>query len=253
MAHAMRWSVHPLCVFLGACVFLVSLLLVSSAIKLIVLFIIYLIVFISSHMNARDMSTPVLRAWPLLLMTFVLHAVISSRNVGVFTNAAGAGSALGHGLGTAALFTTRLALMLLTVTVVFRLHPAQRYGQAVGKLFSRLPFARGTLAQLELAGTLALRFVPFVGSEATRLRMALAARGETFAGNRPARWLATRKLLFPLMVSALRRADHVADALAVRGYNPEVIKTSLRATPVKMNQLAATGLFTLICLAVPWI
>lgn len=253
MAHAMRWSVHPLCVLWGACVFLVSLLLVGSVTKLIVLFIIYLIVFVSSRMKARDMSMPVLRAWPLLLITFVLHAVISSRNVGVFTNAAEAGFPLGQGMGTAALFTARLALMLLTVAVVFRLHPAQRYGQAVGGLFSRLPFGRRTLGQAELAGTLALRFVPFVGQEAARLKMALAARGETFAGNRPARLLAMRKLLFPLMVSALRRADHVADALTVRGYDPAVIKSSLQATPVKVNQLAATGLLTLVCLAVPWI
>jgi energy-coupling factor transporter transmembrane protein EcfT len=143
--------------------------------------------------------------------------------------------------------------MLLTVALFFRLHPPQRYGQAVGGLFSRLPFGRRTLAQAELAGTLALRFVPFVSHEATRLRMALAARGESFKGGRLSRLFAARKLLFPLMVSTLRRADHVADALAVRGYDPLVVKTSLRAIPVSAMQLAATAMFTLVCLAVPWI
>ena len=129
----------------------------------------------------------------------------------------------------------------------------QRYGQAVGRLFAHLPFGRRTLAQAELAGTLALRFVPFVGQEAARLRMALTARGEALPKTRWARILGVRKLLFPLMVSALRRADHVADALTVRGYDPSVVKTDLRAIPVSAVQLTATAMFTLVCLAVPWI
>jgi energy-coupling factor transporter transmembrane protein EcfT len=233
--------------------FLASLLMIASPFKLIILFILFLFVCVALRANVVAISRLLLQAWPLLLITFVIHAVISSRITAGLAGQAAAPSNFFQGLGPAALFTVRLALMLLTVALLFRLHPMQRYGQAVGRLFARLPFGRRTFAQVELAGTLALRFVPFVRQEAARLRMALSARGEAVAKSRWAGILGARKLLFPLMVSALRRADHVADALTVRGYDPSVAKTSLRVVPVSAVQIAATGLFTLVCLAVPWI
>ena len=253
LGRAVGRSVHPLCALWGACVFLASLLMIASPVKLIILFILFLLVCASLHANVLAISRLLLQAWPLLLITFVIHTVISSRITAVLAGHATASPDFFQGLGLAAIFAVRLGLMLLTAGILFRLHPMQRYGQAIGGLFSRLPFGRRTLAQAELAGTLALRFVPFVGQEAARLRMALTARGEALPKTRWAQILGVRKLLFPLMVSALRRADHVADALTVRGYDPSVVKTSLRAMPVSAVQLTATAMFTLVCLAVPWI
>jgi energy-coupling factor transport system permease protein len=225
----------------------------ASPAKLIILFILFLLVCVSLHANLLEFSRLLFRAWPILLITFVIHTVISSRIAGVLAGHAAASSGFAQGLGLAAVFTARLALMLLTAGILFQLHPMQRYGQAVGRLFARLPFGRRTLAQAELAGTLAMRFVPFVAQEAARLKMALVARGEVFSKSRWAGILGARRLLFPLMLSVLRRADHVADALTVRGYDPSIVKTSLRAIPLSAAQLTATAIFTLICLAVPWI
>jgi energy-coupling factor transporter transmembrane protein EcfT len=245
--------IHPLCVLWGALVFIACLLMVSSPAKTIILFIIVLATTAMLRFRLTKVLCTVCRAWPILLVTFVVHAVISYRFSAGLASFGDVFSHVTGSLGRAALFTSRLALMLLTAAAVFELHAPQRYGQALGRLFARLPLGRKTLAQVDLAGTLALRFVPFIASETGRLRLALAARGQKVASSRFQRLLTMRKLLFPLLVSALRRADHVADALTVRGYDPTVIRTNLHTLPLKKRQLLLTGGFTLLCVAVPWI
>jgi energy-coupling factor transporter transmembrane protein EcfT len=250
---AVERSIHPLCALWGALAFLASLLMVVSPVRLIVLFLIIFLVIFTSRGDIAAILGPVWRAWPLIVIAFVIHAVVSSRITVDYHVSYTISTGWCQGLAVAALFAARLTLMLCTVSFLFWLHPAQRYGQALGRRLSRLPFGRARLAQVELTGTLALRFVPLVGLEAARLKMAWAARGASPLRSSWSRVCALRKLLFPLMVSALRRADHVADALAARGFDPSVARTRLRADRAGAMQLAATGLFTLVCLAVVWI
>jgi energy-coupling factor transporter transmembrane protein EcfT len=217
------------------------------------LFIIALSITGLLRLRLARILRPVLAAWLILLVAFAVHALVSYRSAAYWAISGDVVHQVMVGLERAALFTFRLGLMLLTMSMVFALHPPQRYGQAVVRLFARMPFGRKTLAQAELTGTLAVRFVPFVGSEVARLKLALAARGQPAGVTRLQRLKSVRKLLFPLLVAALRRADHAADALAVRGYDPSVIRTSLYRLPLRSHQLVLTAIFTLLCLAVPWI
>ncbi|MDA8124357.1 MAG: energy-coupling factor transporter transmembrane component T [Deltaproteobacteria bacterium] len=67
--------------------------------------------------------------------------------------------------------------------------------------------------------SLALRFVPTLQEEYERIRTAQAARGADLGtGTLVAKCKALVALVVPLLFSALRRADELADAMEARGY-----------------------------------
>ncbi len=78
--------------------------------------------------------------------------------------------------------------------------------------------------------TLALRFAPVLYTEAQTLQRAASTRGWGRGKGRIGRVLAWTPILAPLIAGSLRRADELADALVLRGYDPTVRRTSLHPT-----------------------
>ncbi len=67
--------------------------------------------------------------------------------------------------------------------------------------------------------SMALWFVPTLLEEYDRIKTAQMARGaEVETGRLDRRMKSLATLLMPLMVSALRRADDLAEAMETRGY-----------------------------------
>ena len=67
--------------------------------------------------------------------------------------------------------------------------------------------------------SMALRFVPTLLEEYDRIRTAQTARGASVgAGPLRARLRALAAVVIPLLSSALRRAEELADAMEARGY-----------------------------------
>src|SRR5205085_1946043 len=65
---------------------------------------------------------------------------------------------------------------------------------------------------------LAIRFTPLLGEEAERLVLAQTARGERWGGSLARRSSQAAALMLPLLFSALRRAEGLADTLVARGF-----------------------------------
>lgn len=83
------------------------------------------------------------------------------------------------------------------------------------------PCARWGLpvAQLGAVLSLALRFIPLVGEELSRIQMAQRARGASFDGvGLLARIKAWVSIFIPLLTSLMRRADCIGTAMAARCY-----------------------------------
>lgn len=77
--------------------------------------------------------------------------------------------------------------------------------------------------------TIALRFIPTLLDEATRILKAQSSRGVDFKnGSLKTKTKATMTLIVPLFVSAFNKADDLANAMETRGYNPYTKKTSYR-------------------------
>ena len=249
---SMRQRLHPTLGMIGAAGLLVSLIFAHQIFDIIYLFLLFLIVTLYLQVPIRPLIGGVRRVWPLLVLTFALHLLVSGRGVVDFRHLFDFHIDRAV-LGEAGIFTFRLILIVLVGTVMAYLYNSLELARQVGVWFRKLPFGRRTAAQTELLIMLSLRFVPFLEQESHRLRMALEARGEIVGSRLLARARAWRRIMFPLIVNAFRRADQVSLAIQARGYDPDIRRTSLKSKPIPARQLAAALFFLVICCAIPWI
>jgi len=90
---------------------------------------------------------------------------------------------------------------------------------ALERLLRPLAALRVPTQDIAVMVSMALRFVPTFREEYERLRWAQAARGASMgAGGLAARSRSLMMLIIPLLNSAFRRADDLADAMEARGY-----------------------------------
>lgn len=97
--------------------------------------------------------------------------------------------------------------------------------------------------------SMALRFVPTLLEEFDRIRMAQTARGADVRTGPPAQRVKTAaSMTLPLMMSALRRAEDLAEAMESRGYHSGP-RTTLRVLRINGQDYAAlSGLALFIAL-----
>ena len=117
--------------------------------------------------------------------------------------------------------------------VVRLLRPLARLGLSVGAL--------GTVLSI------ALRFIPLVGSELQRIRMAQRARGAVFdEGPLLGRIRIWASVLTPLIVGLFRRADRLAAAMAARCYaGAGAVRVPRK--PLTARDRMACALIALVC------
>lgn len=100
---------------------------------------------------------------------------------------------------------------------------------AFEKLFSPLKLVRIPVHQLSMIMSIALRFIPTLMDELDKIILAQKSRGsEISSGSIVTRFKAFIPLLIPLFISAFQRAEELAIAMEVRGYNADVKRTSYR-------------------------
>ncbi len=119
----------------------------------------------------------------------------------------------------------RLVAVTLAGLAVATSTPTDRLFAALVRL--RVPWGLAFLA------VTALRFVPIVGRELWVVRSARARRGRSVAARSPWAWLALEaSLLLPAVARSVRRARRLAEALDVRGFDPNAPRVERR--PLRM-------------------
>lgn len=212
----------------------------------------WLVVAVALHLELIPIIRRVLRLWPFLLLTGLFHAFLTGRE-SVEWNGFLRIHVDVDSVTSAAFFVARLALILSVSVALFRIHPPQGYGSAVGRALSRIRTRNSALSQTDLVISLTLRFIPFLEQEFRRIKLALDARGLNQSRSFVGRLRMMRTGLFALLVNAFRRAEHVTLALEARGYNPRVKRTYWHVHSVRPAQIAITAGFIALCAVAPWI
>jgi energy-coupling factor transporter transmembrane protein EcfT len=238
---------RPAALLTGALAFLVCLIFASRPAEIIYMIILWIIIAVGLRLQLGAIFNEIKKMWPFLGLTFLLHLILSGHNT-VDLEFFSRFDVKQLGWVPASLFTLRLALILSIGIALFQLHPPQRYGREVGRTLGKLRLGRSSWAQSELVVTLALRLIPFLEAEQQRLRMALAARGVETGSSRLDYLRNQRKLLFPLILNAFRRADHVSLALEARGWDPNITRTSLHSDSLARRDALLTALFVVACI-----
>ena len=120
-------------------------------------------------------------------------------------------------------------------------------------LLSPLKRFRFPAHEVAMMVTIALRFIPTLQEEASKITRAQAARGADFGEGGPIRRARSLlPVLLPLVIGAFRRADELAEAMESRGYRGGAGRTRYRELHFGLRDataLAATALVLAVGIA----
>ncbi|HJE21310.1 MAG TPA: ATP-binding cassette domain-containing protein [Bifidobacterium pullorum] len=156
------------------------------------------------------------------------------------------------GLGTAALYTLRFALVVLLGAVMLATTTPTALTDAIGSLLAPLRRFGVHTQEIALVLSLALRFLPTLARETHAIIDAQAARGGDIETGTPAKRLRSlAAITVPVFAGTLRHADHLALALDARCYEEGARRTHWRQMRVRWHDMAfvATAALYLAALA----
>ncbi|MGZ2416537.1 energy-coupling factor transport system permease protein [Staphylococcus caledonicus] len=107
---------------------------------------------------------------------------------------------------------------------------------AFEKLMTPLKWVKVPVHQLSMIMSIALRFIPTLMDELDKIILAQKSRGsEISSGSLMTRIKAFVPLMIPLFISAFQRAEELAIAMEVRGYDADTQRTSYRKLEWRLN------------------
>ncbi len=125
------------------------------------------------------------------------------------------------------------AILTLTTTPV-------SLTDGIESLLFPLKLVRFPVHELALIMSIALRFIPILTDETSRIMNAQKARGADFETGGPIRRVrAVVPVLIPLLISAFRRADELGDAMDARCYSGSKVRTKYKKLTFAWRDLIA--------------
>lgn len=152
------------------------------------------------------------------------------------------------GVYKAVFMALRIALLIFISSVLTYTTTPNDLTDAIESLLSPLKFIglRSTVHTLAMMMTIALRFIPTLVEEAEKIMNTQKARGADLeSGGLISRIKALIPILIPLLISSVRRAYELAEAMECRCYNGGEGKTRM-----KQMKLSVTDLWTVLGAAV---
>lgn len=135
---------------------------------------------------------------------------------------------------------TRLFLLVLGSTLLTLTTTPVSLADGIESLLSPLKILHFPVHELALIMSIALRFIPILTDETSRIMNAQKARGADFeTGGLVKRIKAIIPTLIPLLISAFRRADELGDAMDARCYSGSKVRTKYKKLTYGWRDLVA--------------
>jgi energy-coupling factor transport system permease protein len=160
----------------------------------------------------------------LVLMTALYHLVFSERESAVVVELFGWELTEGA-LHLAGFYSLRLALFICIAFLITLTSSPSDLAEALTKMLRPLAWLRIPVQELGMIMFMAIRFIPILYEEFLAIRYAQMIRGVDFSGSLVSRLRKTTFIIIPVFVAAIQRADDVALAIEVRGYNGRRLRT----------------------------
>ncbi len=141
------------------------------------------------------------------------------------------------GLLSAAFITLRITLVVLGASILtFTTSPVE-IADGIEVLLAPLKIIKFPAHEFALIMSIALRFIPTLLEETDRIIKAQQARGTDFEGGLFKRAKALIPVLIPLLISAFRRADELADAMDARCYSGSKKRTKFKKMTIRVGDI----------------
>ena len=154
-----------------------------------------------------------------------------------------------EGTSQGAVLTTRLALMVLTASLLTLTTSPIDLTDGIERLLKPLRKVKVPAHEVAMMMVIALRFLPLLAEEAERIKKAQMARGVEFEGGILKRLKNMVPILVPLFMSAFRKADLLSLAMEARCYRGGEGRTSFSELRFGLGDglaLATSGLLALV-------
>lgn len=148
-----------------------------------------------------------------------------------------------EGINYAVMMALRLVFLIVGTTFLTFTTTPTELTDGIESLLSPLKLIKVPVHDIAVIMSIALRFIPTLMEETTRIVNAQKARGATFdTGHLHERAKALLPVLIPLFVGAFRRADELALALDARCYNATPNRTRYKVQKISARDFAGAFL-----------
>ena len=154
------------------------------------------------------------------------------------------------GVSRAVIMATRIILLIFISSALTYTTTPNDLTDAIERLLSPLKFIglKNAVHTLAMMMTIALRFIPTLIEEAEKIMNAQKARGADLEnGKLTERVKALIPILIPLLISSVRRAYELAEAMECRCYNGGEGRTRMKQMHLKGRDFAVFGVALVIC------
>lgn len=154
-----------------------------------------------------------------------------------------------------AVFMVSRILMLVTGTFLLTYTTSpMALTDGLEDLMNPLKALKVPVHELSMMMSIALRFIPNLIEETDKIMSAQQARGADFeSGSLFRRAKAMIPLMVPLFISALRRADELADAMDCRCYNGGQGRTRMKRMVYHKGDFLAMGFMLAVVAGIAWV
>lgn len=134
----------------------------------------------------------------------------------------------------------RLALMLAFTMILTSTTKPLDMTYAVEFYLKPLGYLHFPYQRVAMTISIALRFIPTLMDETNKIMNAQASRGVNYeTGKLKEKVSSIISLIIPLLVASLEHSDQLADAMVVRGYNPDAKRTRYRKFSIKTRDIVS--------------
>lgn len=136
---------------------------------------------------------------------------------------------LGTTLQITCIAILRVIYIVLYSTMLTLTTPPSEITYALEKLLTPFKIFKIPVNRMALSLTLAIRFIPTIVDTGNKILKSQASRGiDYYHSNIKGKFLALRSLVIPIFVITLKKADALADSMAVRLYHVDGKRTNFR-------------------------
>ena len=218
--------------------YIVAVFLAQNFLSLAAVLVFLIVAIIFSSVPLGSVLRSVKAIFFLILFMFVLNVLFHVRQEGetvyfwVITK---------EGLISASFLSARLILLVTGSSLLTLTTTPVSLTDGIESLLKPLNLVKFPVHDLALVMSIALRFIPNLANETYRIISAQKARGADFeSGNIFSRIKALVPVLIPLIISALRRADELGDAMDARCYTGSKNRTKYKKLTFTFRDIVAT-------------
>lgn len=240
-------------------------------VKMVLLILLVVFIFVSQNMYSMALSLAFVVAviiisrvpikmylknlkavLPIILLTTIINMFYGDESSGVLVEFWKL-TITYDGLYRAVFMTLRIVLLIVISSSLTYTTTPNDLTDAIEHLLSPLKYVglKSAVHTLALMMTIALRFIPTLVEEAEKIMNAQKARGADLEnGSLKERIKALIPILIPLLISSVRRAYELAEAMECRCYNGGEGKTRMKQLKVGKVDFFAVGITLVFCAGV---